>query len=115
MKNQASGRSHPTELSFISARTGIELAIYWCVHSRLALRCNHGVLLFLVDASKLIYVIFLEHWVHICILQGELYKRWLKAALANIVEPYGQYRKRKKSNSGFLCFLRAQQSQQEDL
>lgn len=69
MKNQASGRSHPTELSFISARTGIELAIYWCVHSRLALRCNHGVLLFLIDASKVIYVIFLEHWVHICILQ----------------------------------------------
>lgn len=41
-------------------------------------------------------------------LQGELYIRWFKPTLANIVEPYGQDRKRKESDSRLLCFLCAQ-------
>jgi len=60
---------HPTELSFTSANTGIELAFYWCVHARLTLGRNGGILLFFIHGNKLIHVILLEDRVHICILQ----------------------------------------------
>jgi hypothetical protein len=48
-------------------------------------------------------------------LQGEFYVRRFEPALADVVEPYGQDRKRKKGESWLLCFLCAQQSKQEDL
>jgi hypothetical protein len=54
------------------------------------------------------YICELIFWSY---LQGKLHKRWLKPALANIVEPNGEDRKWEKGNSGLLCFLCTQQSQ----